>query len=137
MFKRNVQLMQPLLVEFRVACADLGLKLPASTLHLDRQVTQILTARGRLAKLQRQIQRGLMKEMPPQIRQQLHTLLHSTSDLVQLADSLVFLAEEYPLDPEGSIACLGQINLRKGNVLAQIQRSLPIAIDTNAANCPN
>lgn len=137
MFKRNVQLMQTLLVEFRVAYVDLRLNLPASTLHLDRQVTQILSARGRLAKLQRQIQRGLMKEMPPQLRQQLHTLLHSTSDLLQLADSLIFLAEEYPLDPEGSIACLGQINLRKGNVLVQMHRSLPIAIDASAANCPN
>lgn len=130
MFKRNVPLsLQPLLIEFRVACAELGLKLPASTLHLDRQVTQIVSARGRLTKLQRQIQRYLIKEMPPQLRQQLHTLLHTTSDLLHLADSFMFLAEEYPLDPEGSIACLGRLNLRKDTVLAQMQRSLPLAID--------
>lgn len=135
MFRRKMQFsLQPLLAEFQVACAELRLKLPASTLQVDRQVTQILFARQRLAKLQRQIQRSLIREMPPQIRQQLHTLLHSITDLLQLADSLVFLAEEYPLDPEGSIACLGRLNLRKVKVLAQIQRSLPLAIDPNRAN---
>ncbi|MBD2088810.1 hypothetical protein H6F67_02900 [Microcoleus sp. FACHB-1515] len=132
MLRRNVQLMQPLLAEFRAACVELGLKLPASTPQIDRQVAQILTARGRLAKLHRQIQRYLIREMPPPMRQQLHTLLHSTSDLLQLADSLVFLAEEYPLDPEGSIACSRRLHLHKINVLAQMQRSLPLAIDTNA-----
>ncbi|NJL20077.1 MAG: hypothetical protein HC895_03365 [Leptolyngbyaceae cyanobacterium SM1_3_5] len=133
MLRRNMQTsLQPLLTEFRAACVELGLKLPASAPQIDRQVTQILDSRRRLAKLHRQIQRHLIRELPPQLRQQLHTLLHTTRDLLHLADSFVFLAEEYPLDPEGSIACLGRLNLRKVNVLDQMQRSLPLAIDASA-----
>jgi len=132
MLGRKAQLsLQPLLAEF-LACTDLRLKLPTGNLHLDRQVAQLLVTRGRLAKLQLQIQHYLMKEMPPQTRQQLHTLLHGTRDLLQLADSLIFLAEEYLLDPEGSIACLRQINKRKLNLLAQIQRSLAVTTDVGA-----
>lgn len=124
MFRRKVQLsVQPLLAEFQAAYRELVLKLPTTTDKLDRQVERILTTRQRLIKLQLQIQRYLMREIPSQMRQQLHTLLHSSRDLLRIADSLLLLAEEYPLDSEGSIACLQRINRRKATLLQQVQRS--------------
>ena len=125
MFKRNVQLdLQSMLVEFQEAYTRLALKLPTSTRGLDHQMSAILTARQRLVKLHRQVQHYLRKDIPPQMRQQLHTLLHGTGDLLHIAENLTMLAEEYPIDPDGSIACLQGVNSRKATLLQQMQRSL-------------
>jgi hypothetical protein len=125
MFRRNVQLdLQPMLVEFQEAYTRVALKLPTSTTGLDHQMTEILTARRCLLKLHKQVQHRLMKDIPPQMRQQLHTLLHGTGDLLHIAENLTMLAEEYPIDPDGSIACLQGVNSRKATLLQQMQRSL-------------
>ncbi|HEY9648309.1 MAG TPA: hypothetical protein V6C88_18165 [Chroococcidiopsis sp.] len=102
--------------------ADINLKLPASPAVIGQQVMRIAQAQNELEVIEDDLLNQLAGSYRLTTRQPYIVLLRLVRHLYRHADSLMHLADEFPIDPEGSIACLENLKSEKTHWTTQFVR---------------
>jgi hypothetical protein len=97
--------LQLLLTELSTMNPQIRLSLPASPRRIQAQVQQLSQLEQRLQLLHDTEIAKLHRSLLPSVRQRAQAIAKLVVTMLQDIRSLKLLAEEYPLDPDGTIAC--------------------------------
>lgn len=96
------------------------LKIPASPASVRKQMGYLTQAQTKLVTVQEKTAVLLRKQRNPARTRAYQALVGLVQELTQDVKDLKLLAEEYPVDPEGTVACLQSQKLREAALLRQI-----------------
>ncbi|MEB3295222.1 MAG: hypothetical protein VKJ24_18870 [Synechococcales bacterium] len=91
---------------------QLSLRLPAKPIVRMRQVQVIQHTRLQLERLEERIRSQIFISLFSKQRSRYTTLLQHVKHLLDYSFCLQLIAEEYPQDPVGTVACLQTISLQ-------------------------
>jgi hypothetical protein len=97
------QLILPALIEISM---DVQLKLPSDRISLSKQVYRLNDAYQRLTSIEEEVLAYYATTYRPSTRHLYRKLLKVTRQMMQAVDTFRHLAAEFPVDPEGTVACL-------------------------------
>lgn len=112
---------QQILVELNKINAQIQLKLPANQVLVKRQTLHLALVQQRIKTVQDQIFVNFGGSTNSSSYLVYLTLIQVTQAMTHDANTLRFLAEEYPVDPEGTVACLQEINKKLPDFATRIQ----------------
>lgn len=110
------------LITIDAILSDLNLRLPTNPAGLGYQKLRLTQTQKQLEALEEEIFDNYLGSYRDSTRKIYHQLLKLVRQLVHEADNLKHLAEEYPIDPEGSIACLNYLATRKKACAEELQQ---------------
>lgn len=96
------------------------LKIPASPASVRKQMGYLTQAQTKLVMVQEKTALLLRKQRNPAKSRACRALVGVVQELTQDVRDLKLLAEEYPVDPEGTVACLESRKVKEANLLRQI-----------------
>lgn len=105
-----------ILEELQETSPQIRLKLPANRQSIGRQAAQITSAQQQLTLLKSEVTTLSHKCLRPLNRQRCQLLMRAMDQMIQTAENLKLLAEEYGIDPEGSISCLQSLSENDRNL---------------------
>jgi hypothetical protein len=108
---RNWQDFSDALAELQQLQAKIALKLPASRESIHQQVHQIRQAQQALDRL-KQSARNRPRRLSSPLDSASKLLARLIIQASRYAESLNLLAEEFPVDPQGTVDCLKQLGRR-------------------------
>ncbi len=109
-----------LLSKVQTACSALRLQLSTSSRAMQQQIRRIIRAQQELEAIARDINALSIKERNSRVLKNYVLLGEVVQELVYEGSSLVLLAEEFSIDPEGTFFCLQSVNRRKLTLLKQL-----------------
>lgn len=113
---------QQILAELNKINAQIQLKLPANQVLVKRQILHLALVQQRLKTVQDQIFVKFGGSTNSSSYLAYLTLIQLVEAMTHDANTLRFLAEEYPVDPEGTVACLREIHKKLPDFAGRIQR---------------
>lgn len=118
---RSQQDFYEFLVELQLIQAQIVLKLPASQESIQQQVQQIRQAQQALDRLHTLTLRSVNHRKLP-LHHSPHLPVRLIHQTARYAESLKLLAEEFPVDPQGTVACLQQLCRRHLHLHEKLQQ---------------
>ena len=111
---------QQILAELHKLHAQINLRLPASQRVMQQQLLDLGQIQQRLKTLQIEVVERSRTCLTASTYLTYLTMTQLTNILIQDVTSLKHLAEEYPIDPEGAIACLQSMPKHSPDLLARL-----------------
>jgi hypothetical protein len=118
MFQRKA--FQQIVSEVSELLPYVRLKIPASAASVRQQMGYLSQAQNRLQTMQEKTASLLRKNGNAAINHDYQRLIGLVQELEQNIKDLKLLAEEYPVDPEGTVSCLQTWQEREAYLLRQI-----------------
>lgn len=118
---RNWQIFNDSLAELQLIQSQIVLKLPASRESIHHQVHRIQQAQQALDRLYENVLPYSSRWRSP-LNQSPKMLAQLIIQVSRHAESLKLLAEEFPVDPQGTMACLQHLCRRQTRLNEQLQQ---------------
>jgi hypothetical protein len=109
-----------MVAQLKAINADIQLKLPSNPVSIQRQLQRVLQAQTQLTRLQADLDRSFGRQHNPSVRVAYMVLLDLVQQTTQATLNYKMLAEEFSLDPHGSIRCLLTIRQTTAATLDQL-----------------
>lgn len=113
---------QQILLEIYDICPYISLKLPASSRYVNQQIQRLNLAQQQLQMIEEKVFLCFGTGSNQSSRQAYQTLAELIEEMNQLSLNLKLLAEEYPVDPAGTVAFLPSARVRVSELLSRINR---------------
>lgn len=104
------------------------LRLPASEESLQQQINRIRQSQGQLEVLHQEVTRQLRRRRRTAFKEYASILFRLIYQTSRQAENYKILAEEFPLDAQGSMDCLARIQ-RRSQAIAQHIQTLDSSLD--------
>lgn len=111
-----------ILEELQKVSPHIRLKLPANSQSVRRQLEEITLAQQQLANLQRRVTLLAHRKHNSSVHQLCVILARAVERMIRTAENFKLLAEEYAIDPEGTISCLQCVNQDSQKLAETIRR---------------
>lgn len=108
------------LSELQAINVEICLKLPASHESLRRHIRRVYLAHQQLERMRRESLYRFGKRSNPSAKVAHLVLMRLIDQTLREAENYRLLAEEFPLDPQGTVACLERIKRRTVTILENI-----------------
>lgn len=102
------------------------LHLPASQAAIQYQVRQIHAVQTQLQEIEQRVTLQFGRSNAPSVRQCHQRLMVMIRMLQRRLQNLVLLAEEFAIDPEGSVACLRHIDATDQQIIQDVEANPPL-----------
>ncbi|NEQ96586.1 MAG: hypothetical protein F6K30_07670 [Cyanothece sp. SIO2G6] len=111
-----------IVAKVRRLCTMLSLQLPTHATAIASQIRNIQSIRRDLELIQARVRLLATQSWRLVQRDKYLNLDHLLGNLITEATNMALLAEEFTIDPEGSLSCLREVNYRKEIWIQDIQR---------------